>query len=250
MEESPCRCRCSSPLPGLLLLGVVLLAGAFFIPWQNVKWGKLELKPAQTVTVSGSAESQERNQIASFTAGVSAVYDDKQTAIDEVNGKTKTIIDAVKDFGIAEDDIQTQSLSVNQGEQSYYEEGTYKTRPGQWRVNNSIEITLREIEKASALANLLTNSGATNVYGPNLRTDDTKTAENSLLEKAIENARQKAVIIAAAAGKSVGEVVSVNEGYSSQPLYRVFEAGGGGGAPIEPGTSTVSKTVTVVFELY
>lgn len=215
-----------------------------------MNWGKLALTPAETVTVTGTADSQERNQIASFSAGVTSVNDNRDTAVNEVNTKTETIIAAVKDFGIPEADIQTQNLSINQNEEVFYSEGAQRSRPGQWRANNSIEVTLRDIDRASALADLLTKSGATNVYGPNFRTQDTDQAENALLEEAIEAARTKADIIAGAAGKTLGEIITVTEGTGSQPILPFESRGmGGGGAPVEPGTTTVSKTVTVIFEL-
>lgn len=234
----------------LLVVAACLLAATFFLPWQRVDWGKIQFSPAKTITVSGQAKSQERSQIATFTAGVSAVNDDKDTAVNEVNQKVATIIAAVKDFGIPEKDIKTQNLSVYQAEETYYEEGIRKQRPGQWRVSNSISITLRDVDQASALANLLSGSGATNVHGPNFTADDTQTAETALLAKAIASAREKAKVIAEASGGKLGKVISVTEGTRSQPIFRALEAGGvGGGAPIEPGSSTVSQTVTVIFEI-
>jgi uncharacterized protein YggE len=235
---------------GAIIFALLLLAGAFFIPWQSVDWGKIQLSPTKTITVVGEAETKEKNQVATFTAGVSAVNDNKETAIDEVNQKIKTIIDSVKDFAIASEDIKTQNLSVNQMEESYYEEGVQKSRPGQWRVNNSINITLRDVDRASALADLLSQSGATNVYGPNFTVEETQTAEKSLLEEAIKNAREKAEILAKSSGGQLGKIISVSESSQPSTIYRGLEGiGGGGGAPVEPGTSKISKVVTVVFEL-
>lgn len=233
-----------------IVLGILFLGAVFFIPWKRVDWGRLQLTPSRTVTVTGTAESQEQNQIASFSAGVSAVNDDKNAAIDEVNQKIKDIIETAKSFGIAAKDIETQNLSVHQDEEAFYEEGVQKRRPGQWRVNNTISVTLREIERAEELADLLTRSGATNVYGPNFRMDDTQPAEETLLGKAIENAREKAEKIAQASQGQIGQVISVTEGSQAAPVYRALETGGfGGGVPLEPGSTTLRKTVTVVFEL-
>lgn len=220
------------------------------MPWRLVDWGKLQLDPTRTITVTGEAKTQERSQIATFTAGVSAVNDDKEAAVNEVNEKIKSVIDSVKNFGISDKDVKTQNLSVYQTEETYYDEGVAKGRPGQWRVSNDITVTLRNIDKASELADLLTGGGATNVYGPNFSLDETQSAEESLLDEAIKNARSKAEIIAQSSGGKLGKIVSVSEGLQSQTLPRFAEGyGGGGGAPIEPGTATVGKTVTVVFGL-
>jgi hypothetical protein len=235
---------------GALILGVVVLLGLFLIPWESVKWGQIQLSSANTVMVTGQAERQERSQIASFVAGVSAVNDDKDTAISEVNDKVAEIISSLKDFGIDDEDLKTQNLSVNQVEETYYEEGRQKQRPGQWRISNSVEIKLRDVDRASALANLLTQSGATNVYGPNFTLDDVDAVEEELLKQAMENAQEKAQTLALLSGRTLGRVISVTEGAgTSRALYNIGFEGGGGGAPVEPGSGTVEKSVTVIFAL-
>ncbi len=234
-----------------IILGVIVIGlGIYSVP--KMDWGKMKWQASETVTVSGEAKSQQKNQIATFTAGVDAVNDSKDNAVKEVNSKMESLIKAAKDFGINQGDIKTQSLSFYQNEETYYDNGVQKSRKGQWRVSNSIEITLRQIDKASDMANLLASSGANNVYGPNFQFDDTSEFENSLFEQAIGNAKTKAETIASASGRKLGKVISVTEGAGLSNIYPVYAmkgAEGGGGAPIEPGSGTVSKSVTVVFEL-
>ena len=144
-------------------------------------------------------------------------------------------------------------MNIYQNQESYYEEGTQKQRLGQWNVSNTVEITLRDMTQASELTELLSKSGANNVWGPNYFLEDTASVEEKLMEMAVNNARQKAErLAAAAAGTKLGRVISVTEGSSGgsgvMPFARM-EAGGGGGAPMQPGSTLVTKTVTVTFEL-
>ncbi len=227
----------------------ILLVGIFLIPWRFVNWGKIEILPASTITVSGEARLEEKSQIATFTAGATAINDDKETAVSEVNQTIGEIISAVKTFGIAEEDIQTRSLSVQQIQESSVDDETRRVKLGQWRANNTIEVTLRDVDKASALAGLLSESGATSVHGPNFSLDDTQESEVILLEEAINNAREKAETIAESSGRTLGKIVTVNEGaQQADGIFKGLEMVGGG-TPIEPGTETVYKTVTVTFEL-
>ena len=233
-----------------LVLGTVFLVGVFFIPWQSIHWGKLEIQPTKSITVIGEAKTQQKTQIAEFNAGVSAVNDNKDVAIAEVNQKIQTIIAAIKTFGIPEKDIKTQNLSVYQSEESYWEEGRQKSRPGQWRVSNNITVTLRDVNKASDLADILVKNGATNVYGPNFSVEDTSQDQATLFDQAIKNAQEKAEIIARSSGGKLGKILTVTEGYQSTAYKGLaFEGGGGGGPALEPGSQTIQKTVTVVFEL-
>ncbi|OGV97101.1 hypothetical protein A2W24_00130 [Microgenomates group bacterium RBG_16_45_19] len=236
----------------LIVFALVIFAGAFFIPWDQITWGKFALVPADTVTVIGEAKTEQQSQIATFTAGVTAVNDDKQKAVDDVNQKVESLIQSVKDFGIPEADIKTQNLSIYQQEEPVTVGGRERTQPGQWRVSNDVSIKLRQIEKTSELTDLLSASGATNVYGPNFTVDDTAQTELDLVDQAIKNAREKAEAIAQASDKKVGEVLNVTETGAQSPVLMYAagrDMGGGGGAPVEPGTSTVYKSLTVTFEL-
>lgn len=145
---------------------------------------------------------QRKNQIATFSAGVSYVSDNKDEAVSVVNKKVDEIVTSLIKFGIDRSDIKTENLSVYQQEEQYWEEGKQKTRPGQWRVSNSVSIVLRDVDKASSLADILTKSGATNVYGPNFSLEDTKEAEASLLKDAIDDARKKLKVLLPLSAKS------------------------------------------------
>ena len=227
-------------------LAIILLVGIFVIPWRGVSWGVLRTLPANTVVVTGEAKTEQQNQIATYTAGASAVNDDKQTAMNEVNRKMDAIVQALMTFGIRAEDMKTQNLNVNQSEESYYQDGVQKSRPGQWRVSNTVEIKLRDVSRAQGLTDILTKSGATNIYGPNYSLDDTNTAANTLMGKALDDAKAKAALMAGSGGRKLGPVVSIVENYTPQTYYG---GGGGIGGGGQPGTNTVTKTLTVTFEL-
>lgn len=236
---------------GLLFFSLVL-AAAYFFPWRDVRWGSVELAPPKLITVTGEATERQQNQIAQFTAGVSAVNDNKDRAVAEVNEAMDKLVRQIKEFGVAEGDIQTQNLSIFQGEETYYADGQPKQRPGQWRVNNSVTITLRDITRAEALTKLLSDSGANSVYGPNFTMDTEKRPQDELLAQAIDDAKKKAEVMANASGGKLGAIISVSEGITPGFIGPVFTArleAGGGGGPVEPGSSLVTKTVTVTFAL-
>lgn len=232
---------------GMLVLGIAaLVAATKYLPVYTMQ--QIE----RSVTVVGEASNQETNQVATFNAGVNAVNDNRDVAIKEVNDTISAMIESVKKFGIADADIKTQNMNIYQNQESYYEEGSQKQRLGQWNVSNTVEIKLRDVAKASELTELLSKSGANNVWGPNYSLDETAGAEDALTEKAIENAREKAERMAAASGARLGKVIQVVEGSSGgvvTPFARMDQGAGGGGAPMEPGSTMVTKMVTVTFEL-
>lgn len=221
-----------------------------------IKFIPISLAPQATITVTGEAKADQMPQVARFSASVSAFNADKQTAVNEVNTKMEKLVKDVKDFGIDSKDIQTQSVSVNEINNEA-EIMIYPPRPKTekgWQVSNSITLTLRNIDKASGLTNLLQSSGATNVSGPSFSLDDTAEIQSDLLAEAIADAKQKAQKAAAAGGRKLGKMITVNEGYSYNPMPLLWAGSAKmdsvvADAPVEPGSERVSQTATVVFEL-
>jgi uncharacterized protein len=232
-----------------VIFSTLFLAGSFISPWYEIHWGKIATEPAPSVTVSGMAKSEQKSQIATFNFGINVTKDNKESAVSEVNQKMTAIIEGVKSFGIADADVKTSNLNVYQNEETYYEDGRQKVRPGQWRVSNTVDVKLRDVDKTTALVDFLTKTGANNIYGPNFSLDDTDKEETALIGLAIENARQKADVAAKASNRKLGRILTVNEGSSTSPISYLKDGMGGGGGATEPGTGTISKYVTVTFEM-
>lgn len=239
---------------------VLLLIGGFALvfPWRMVSWGKVQLEQPNVISVSGYAESSRSNQMATFSATVSATNANKQAAIDKVNADITDLISKLKAAGIPSENIKTQSLSVYQNENPYSSAvDANGVRSKDWVASNSIEIKFEFKDQGSVeqITNLLASSGATNIWGPNfaVNTKNTMEEQKALLDAAIKDARDKAQIIANSSGRHLGRIVTVNEGgtnYGGMPMYdRAMGMGGGGNGVTEPGTSNISQTVTVVFEL-
>src|SRR5258708_32575845 len=96
---------------GTILLLAVLVP---FLPLDRINWGRVSVLPAATITVTGTANGNVANTSATFGATVTATNADKQTAINKVNTQMTALIAAVKNFGIADADIKTDSINVYQ----------------------------------------------------------------------------------------------------------------------------------------
>lgn len=256
---------------------IIILALAIpFLPIDRINWGRLSVLPAATITVTGTAQGDVSNQVAQFSATVTVSDNDKQKATDAVNTKMTDLIKSVKDFGVQDADIKTQQVSVYQQPPVYplgastngagsgsapsgtaqtliYPVPPVRVGTGAWYASNTISITLRDVTKASGLSDILNNSGATNVYGPNFTTGvDNSVADADLLAKAVADAKSKAQTIAKAGGQTIGKMINVQEDGISNIYPMMMSAKGAGdtvSTPVQPGSTTLSKTVTVVFEL-
>jgi uncharacterized protein YggE len=231
-----------------IILGVLLL-GALGYGIYSYKFVS-----KRTITVSGTSKGDYANQIATFYINLEYHNKEKDKAVEELNEKSTEAVEKIKEFGIDPKDIKTQNLNVYQREDPYYEDGITKYKPNEWYASYSIEITLRDLTKSTDFTEFLTSIESSSMWGPNLSIDSTKTDSDELLISAIEDAKQKAERMAESMGARLGKVIKVEEGGSGSPmLYGATGEKslmiGGGGAPIEPGSTEISKTVTVTFEL-
>lgn len=235
----------------LVALGVAVILLWAVTALAQMKWGILKLGSERTITVVGTSQLQQNNEVATFNATINASNEVKETAYNEASTKMNALIEEVKKFGIEEKDIKTTYVNVYQQEEPYFEDGVQKYKPMNWRASISLEIILRDITKADSLAGVLTSNSAGDLYGPNYSTDNTKTDEATLLTKAVENAREKANALASQQNLRIKGVQSVVEGVSSTNniVYGMERAMGGGGADpaFAPGSSQVSKSVTVTY---
>ena len=99
------------------------------------------------------------------------------------------------------------------------------------------------------------NAGANSINGVTFYVDDQTAAASEARRLAVEDARTKAEELAAAAGLTLGSVLSIAEGTVS-PMPPPMYAGAGGemamaeaAVPVQPGSSTVAVDVSMTFEL-
>lgn len=233
------------------LLGFFLVAWLLLMVADKVGLGLTSILLKRSITVSGSANRQQANQLASFNATVSTKNADKAVAVSEVTKKSEKLIADLKQFGIADNDLKTQSLNIYREQSPYWEDGVQKYRDGDWNANISVDITLRDISKSGELTDLLAKSDTSNIWGPNYSLNESEPEKAELLKQAFDSAKGKADSLAGGMGLKVGKVLSVVEGsgYSS-PIYPLRDAAmGAGGGGMEPGSTNVSTTLTVTFEL-
>jgi len=269
METSPRECGHRKPfflIPLLLIIAGILLSQKF-----GFSWGSLQLASPSTITVTGYADGSQLNQKASFTATITTENADKNQAVKELTDKTNTLIDQVKASGIEAKNIKTENLQVYEFEDYIYTvdgaevelmyrpDRPYKTVK-KWRASNSLHVTVEESAKATELSTLLLNSEATNVSGPNFESGDTAELEKDLLAKAMQNAEEKANTILKNSKQKVVKVLQVSESSYAQPYPMAYKSAlpmtGGGmmedtvqNINVEPGSQTMTKTVTVIFEI-
>ncbi len=206
-----------------------------------------------TVTSAGTGEASAAPDQAEMSFGVTKQGDDADSTLESVSLIADEITKALKDLGIDSDDLQTQNVSV--WPQYDYRNNETPEITG-YEASIMVRATLRDIGEIGEVITAATAAGATNVNGPQFTLSEDAESRDEAIIDAVSDARRRAEAMADAAGKTVGEVISISEtGVSVPNIYwdqpRFLESAGSDSmsVPIEPGTLDISAGVTVVFEL-
>lgn len=204
--------------------------------------------PLNTVTATGQGEESAVPDEAEMNFGAVAKDEKADAALKQASETADAIIKAVKNEGVKAEDIQTQNLSVYPEYREPTESQSLEITG--YTANVSVKVTIRDIEKIGDIISAASDAGANEISGPSFTLSDESPARDKAIEKAIDDAKHRAEVMAKAAGKSVGTIISVSETGVNIPVYygdaREYDVAE---AAIEPGTLDVTANVTVVFEL-
>jgi len=218
------------------------------------------LRPDQTVTaqtsvanmpqivVIGTGEVKVEPDMASVLIGVETTAPTTQQALAQNSSQAQAIIDQIRQLGIEARDIQTTGINIYP---VYDEKGREITG---YTVNNTVQVTIRNLAQAGNLIDSVVQVGANRIYGISFGVSDPERVLSQAREAAIANARARAEQMARASGTSLGRVLFITEnlGASPIPISMMAEARaavGNAAPPIQPGQQTYSASVQVTFEL-
>lgn len=179
---------------------------------------------------------------------------DARKAYDAHQAAEKRLVKLLKDYQIDEKDIRYTLLQVQKNQNDIYSTGE---RRQEIVTMQQIIFELSKPERYPTLQLALINGGF-NRFQATYRSTKQDASQNLALEKAVEVAREKAVTLAKAAGRTLGAVLSVRDTEESDPLLqRRFGVGaayesarvGYGGLLDIPQTIRVPAQVKVTFEL-
>jgi hypothetical protein len=208
--------------------------------------------PPRTITVTGSGKTVLSPDIAYINIGVQTEGKDAAQAVSDNNQNTQQVIDALLATGVAEEDIQTTNFNIYPRQE--YDPQGQPTGEITYVVNNTVYVTVRDLDQVGDLLNTAVASGANTIHGIQFDVDDNAEALSDARVAAIKNAETIASELANAAGVTLGEIHSISTLTGGYPVP-MFEGRGGGGTPvmaeaavpISPGQMIVTVDVTVIY---
>lgn len=194
---------------------------------------------SDTVTVSGTGVASAVPDRAEISAGVETRAAGARAALEANAAAMEKVLAALRARGGRDMTTQTVSLTT-----AFDEQG----RANGFVASNvaSAETTLAN---AGALIDAAVAAGANTIYGPSLSSSDAEALYRDALAKAVADARERAAILAKAAGRELGRVTAVSEA-GSMPIPLAKEAAApDASTPVVSGPQDTTASVSVTYEL-
>ena len=207
--------------------------------------------PRPTLSVDGQGTGTAAPDMATVTIGVTTQGKDAAKAQNDNAWVSNQIQAAVRGLGIAEKDIQTRNYSF------YPNYSTDKDRRNEvtgYTVNNSVIVVVRDIKLTGKVIDAALNNGANEINSLDFSASDTKSVRKVALLNAVQDARDKADIIAKGLGKRIVGIQNVSEstGYIETRRFganMLMADAKSAATPIAPGSLSLTANVHVDFIL-
>lgn len=204
------------------------------------------------ITVTGTGEATAPPDLMIVDLGVSVLDESVSDAISGAARLAEALIEALEEGGVARPDIGTSSYSVG----SEYDWSGSERRLLGYRATNGLRAKVRDMARAGEVIDASTRAAgdAAQVTDVGLSVEDPTSLYAEARGKAWADALAKAKQLADLAGKTLGDAVAISESFlpgAPPPVQRlrVEMAVADVSTPIEAGTTTVTATVHIRFEL-
>lgn len=234
------------------ILIIITLFALYLIKVFNISY-PLTIKTSTVSTelaVVGEGKVDVVPDTAQVDVGIQATNEVTVEAVEsKINNVNNAIVEAMKRLGVKQENIKTSNYSITPD--YTYDEATSERRITGYNGNATITVKTKETDLTAKIITASTEAGANQIHGVRFTTDEPQKYRSQAREKAIENAKEEAKKLAKSLAIKLGKVVNIVESSPDipPPVFRAAEAQLGGGEPIiEPGSQTITSTVTLYFE--
>ena len=222
------------------LLAVIALAGAVGAG-PDPAVAQEPATESDTLTVTGLGTVDAVPDEANFSFGVESRARTAQAALAANATAMDKLIAALRQAGAR--DIATQWVNVYPVSQ---EDGTIDG----YSASNSVSATIG-VGRAGALIDAAAGAGANQISGPGMSSSDAEKLYRDALADAVKDARERAEVLAKAAGRTLGEITAIVEGTGQVPVPYAERAAldAAVSTPVIPGKQETVAQVSVTFDL-
>lgn len=209
-----------------------------------------------TIAVSGMAEQEVAPDMAYIDVGINVRADDAETARTQEAQIASQIRRALLGLAITDNDLQNTSYYLYQ---EYKVDRNGVRTAAKYVLDSSIKVTVKDLDKLSQVIDNVVEAGATNISNITYALSTQNIIQRQLLATAVENARDKAAVVANAGSRTLGNMLSADinsfdggtiVAYGANKLRSTTNlAEDGVATKLSPGKIKLNARVQVVFSL-
>lgn len=235
----------------------VFVFAAGYLSYVNSYSKSIQPSSFRSFSVAGEGKVVAIPDIAQFTFSVITQGGTDIAGLQNENTeKTNQAIAFLKAQNIDAKDIKTISYNLEPRYQRYSCKVGELCPPSEivgYTVTQTVSVKIRDFGKIGIVLSGVIESGANSVSQLSFTIDDQTSLENQARTEAINQAKEKAKLVAKAGGFRMGRLIAIEESY--QPFYG-YGLGGGMKAElvapspaIEPGSQEITINVTLRYEI-
>lgn len=233
----------------LLIVSLVVL-GLLAACYPTAVPATADSQDVRSMSVTGTGRVTVVPDMATINIGVRTEAEAVTEALDSNTAQANKISQELQDLGVAEEDIQTSNFNVYPADR--YDPMTGQVEGRYFVVENTVNVTVRDLSSLGEVLTAVVEAGANNIYGISFNVEDREEAVAEARKLAIEDAKAKAQSIAEEAGVGLGEILSISVYSGSTPTI-YYDAKGGAysesAVPIAAGTLAITMEANLTFSI-
>ena len=201
-----------------------------------------------TITVTGEASIPATPDMATVSLGVTT---EGKTAAEAMSANSEAlagVIARLKAAGIAEQDLQTTSLSLNPNWVGY-DAGQTPTISN-YIAMNMLNVRVRDLAALGGVLDASIADGANTLNGITFELASPRPVLDEARKAAVADAAAKAALYATAAGVSLGKVIAISEQQNhGGPMPMFMEAKAASPVPVATGQIAMQTSVSITYQI-
>lgn len=216
----------------------------------------------RTIKVTGKGKLSVKPDLIQLSLDLSDVQDTYEAALEQSSKQTEELRICFEGLGFARTDLKTVSFNVDTKYESYTDENRqWKQKFVGYEFRHALKLEFdADNDLLGSVLYALAKCSVSPEFNIRYTVKDPESAKNELLAKAVADSKEKALVLAAAAGVVLDEIISIDYSWGeinimSQPVNRMLACAketsdaAGYNIDIEPEDINITDTVTVIWEI-
>jgi len=206
------------------------------------------------ITVVGQGSVEVVPDMATVSMGVISEAKTGAAAMAQNSDTLAEVLKQLSDAGIKARDVQTSNLSLSpRWDNKLFSSSGHRKITG-FVASNTLTVRVRDLDKLGEVLDAVVQNGANNFNGLHFGLQEPQPAQDAARQAAVADAQRKAQLYAAAAGVTLGDVLTISEaagGRGVSPVMMTMEADmrQSRAVPVSQGELTIGASITMVYAI-